>query len=242
MQRFTIGVVAIMLWGCAGDGGESAIPDDTDTTTTETLSSTAPGDCSTWVMTYDLTGSKFFIEALIDFNITLEEPYDADEIMGPGTLILRLTDDGGSAGSGPAYIVDYALTQDFVTGNAVAQVHTDLENTASDACGVSTGTLTDTLLEWTTDTMANHCQNGQISCVGAFCGTAGSPPEGDPEILTDACSDQPISSFTFDATLGTFSMETVVVSMDTNATAAMQYTGTLVSSELDTATPECLCP
>ena len=109
-------------------------------------------------------------------------------------------------------------------------------------CRVATGSLDGTLLTWSPATISNHCQNGQISCTGAFCGTAGSPPEDEPEILTDACSDQPITDFVFDAALESFEMETVVVSMDANATAAIQFTGTLLSAELDKATPSCLCP
>ncbi len=226
--------------GTASTDSDTMSPDTMPTGTTPTTSST--GQCSTWVMTYDLTGSKFFIDALIDFTITLQEPYDADENMGPGTLTLRLQDVDGAAGEGAATLVDYQLTQDFITGNAVAQVHTELENAASDACGVSAGTLSEAVLTWTTEAMADHCQNGQISCEGAFCGTAGSPPEGEPEIITDDCGDQPITSFDFSPDLESFSMETVVVSTDDNATAAMQYTGTLLSAELDPNTPACLCP
>jgi len=246
MRLWTTSLLGMALLGCGGEGDASAVPEDTDTTTEDdtqtSATSTAPGDCSTWVMTYDLTGSRFFIDALVDFTITLQEPYDADENMGPGTLTLRMADVGGSPSSGTVALVDYALTQDFITGNAVAQVHTEIENTASDTCGVATGSLDGTLLTWSPATISNHCQNGQISCTGAFCGTAGSPPEDEPEILTDACSDQPITDFVFDAALESFEMETVVVSMDANATAAIQFTGTLLSAELDKATPSCLCP
>ena len=62
--------------GTASTDSDTMSPDTMPTGTTQTTSST--GQCSTWVMTYDLTGSKFFIDALIDFTITLQDPYDAD--------------------------------------------------------------------------------------------------------------------------------------------------------------------
>ena len=223
-----------------GESDSDSVGDDDDVVGDDDDDSV--GTCSTWINTYDLTGSKFFIDALIDFEVTLQEPYNGDLNMGPGTMTLRFADSGGAAADGAAFIVDYSLSQDFITGNGLAEVHTVLENIATADCGISTGTLAGTALTFAPETMANHCQNGQISCTGAFCGSAGSPPEDQPEIITDDCGDQPIAGFTFSDDLSSFTMPATILSQDNNATAAMSYVGTLTNSTLDANTPACLCP
>jgi hypothetical protein len=247
MRSLPILLTALVFFGCGGEG--SPVGDDTDPVVGDDDDDVVgddddddSGTCNTWIATYDLTGRRFFIDALMDFTITLQEPYGADANMGPGTITIRIADDGGAMAPGPAWIIDYALTQDFVTGNAVASVHTDLDNLAVNECGVASGTLDGTTLSWAPEAMVDHCQNGQISCVGAFCGTAGSPPEGQPEVIVDDCGDQPVKAFDFSADLSTFTMDAMVISQDNNATAALAYVGTLVSSELDSNTPACLCP
>jgi len=247
MRCLPIFLTAAVFVGCGGSDSSTVADSDSDAAGDD---DDAVGDddddggtCSTWVNTYDLTGSRFFIDALADFTITLQEPYNGDENMGPGTLTIRFADNGGAAGDGAAHIMDYALTQDFITGNGAATVHTELENDASDECGVGAGTLAGTELTWSPAVMTDHCQNGQISCVGLFCGAGGSPEEGQPEIVTDDCGDQAIGTFTFAADLSTLSVsEATIISEDDNAIVAMSYAGTLISSELDANTPACLCP
>jgi len=217
-----------------GDDDDSVGDDDDDDTDLPT--------CSTWVNTYDLTGTRYFIDAVLDFAVTLEEPYDADATMGPGTMTIRFADNAGAAADGPAHIVDYSLSQDYLTGNAQAIVHTELENTAAGECGVGTGALLGTELTWTPEVMTDHCQNGQVSCVGIFCGAGGSPEENVPVVVTNECDDYAIGTFTFAADLSSFTHEGTVVYQDDWETSAMQYAGTLVSSELDPNTPACLCP
>ena len=73
-------------------------------------------------MTYDLTGSTFFIDALLDFTITVQAPYDEDLNMGPGQLTVEFQDVGGAPGDGALAITDSQLTQNFVTGLAAAEV------------------------------------------------------------------------------------------------------------------------
>jgi hypothetical protein len=177
----------------------------------------------------------------MNFTITLQEPYGADLNMGPGSVTLRFADNGGVA-DGSAFLTDYDLTQDFVTGINLASVHTDLQNDAVDSCGVATGDLAGTALTWAPMSMADHCQNGQISCTGLLCGSFGAPAEDTPEVITDDCGDHPLETFNFSPDLSSFTMEAVVLSQDENATAALNYVGTLVSSDLDPNTPACLCP
>lgn len=71
---------------------------------------TGPQTCTTWLATYDLTGSVFTIDALFDFTITLQTPYSGPTNMGPGTITLRFPDAGGAPGAGPVVVTEYHLT------------------------------------------------------------------------------------------------------------------------------------
>jgi hypothetical protein len=236
------------LLACGGGGGDG----DGTATTTDSLAPgtvtgaatgtpTASTDCTTWVATYDLTNSKFFIDSTLDFTITVQEPYDDDENMGPGTMAIRFADVNGAAGDGPAAIVNYALTQDFITGNAVATVHTQLDNTASAECGVAGGSLSSTILTWAPGEMSDYCQNGQISCEGDFCGSFGTPPEDEPVVYDNVCTAFPLNQFTVSSDLSTISMLPVEVSNDGTTTTAMTYEATLIDVVADPNSPACFC-
>ncbi|MBW2457799.1 MAG: hypothetical protein JRI68_25060, partial [Deltaproteobacteria bacterium] len=162
-----------------GGGGSSSSSSSSSSST----SGAGGSACDTWLVTYDLTGSEFFIDALIDFTITCQAPHNEDHNMGPGTVTLRFPDDGGAPGAGPVTIVDYQLTQNFVTGNTLATVTTQLETTAADACGVATGELSGSTLTWSPATMQPYCRDGQVSCAGVACGTMGSPPANAPFVF-----------------------------------------------------------
>jgi len=197
------------------------------------------GDCQSWLVTYDLTGSVFQIDSTQSFTITLEEPYDEPLNMGPGTITLRLPDDNGAPGAGPAMIVEYALTQDFITGAVGTDVHTVLNNTAGpEACGVATGALGADLLPWAPAEIAPYCQDGMVSCMGGFCGMFGAPPADMPIIYEDDCTTTlPLNPFTFTDGVDAFTMPPV--SVDKQATLAL--VGTMTEMVLDEATPECAC-
>jgi len=199
--------------------------------------------CDTWLVTYDLTGSVYQIDATISFTITVQEPYSENRNMGPGTMTLRFRDDAGTPGDGPVTIVDYSLNQNFVTGISLATVTTELMTTAGpDPCGVATGTLGGTTLTWSPTEAAPYCRDGQVSCTGAFCGSQGSPPENQPFVFDNDCTvPLPLNEFEFTDGVAAFTMAAVVMSQDGNATTTLAFVGTETSRELDPATPGCAC-
>lgn len=203
------------------------------------------GACTTWLVTYDLTGSTYFIDAsLMDFTITCQTPYDADPNMGPGSITLRFPDDGGAPGEGPVSIVEYSLVQNFVTGVPnVASVTTDLATTAGpEDCGVTQGTLSGTTLAFSPAEMNPYCRDGSVSCQGGLCGTSGSPPANDPFVFANDCSEPfPLNDFEFTNGVADFTMAGVVVSSDANQTTTMTFVGTQSDLQEDTNTPGCAC-
>jgi hypothetical protein len=159
-------------------------------------------------------------------------------------MTLRFPDDAGAPGEGPVTIVDYHLTQNFVTGvSGVADVTTELETTAADVCGVATGALAGDTLPWSPAEMAPYCRDGQVSCVGALCGTQGSPPANDPIVFDNDCSEPlPLNEFVFTSGIDAFTMAAVTTSQANNQTTTMAFVGTKTSATLDPATPGCACP
>ena len=249
MTRYLIPVSFLML-GCGGDLGEVHAHDSGSTSasstgtsaTTGTPTGTASGTgCTSWLVTYDLTGSQLHIDALIDFDIFLSEPYTLDNHMGPGTITLRFADNGGEAGEGDITIVDYQMTQNFVTGNALATVTTELENTAEDACGLAVGNLAGTVASWTNAAIDPNCQTGQISCSGSFCGSGGSPASDSPVVIDNECAPLPISDFVFAADLSTFDMPVTTIASDASQATSLRYVGAVVETVQDVNTPSCYC-
>lgn len=230
--------------GGAGTGGEGQ--GATTGTGTATGSGTGSGGaaCATWLVTYDLTGSTYEIDATMDYTITVETPYDDNHNMGPGTMVLRFQDDGGAPAEGSVTIVDYSLRQNFVTGITGALVTTDIQTTAGpDPCGVATGTLTGTTVAWSPTEASPYCRDGQVSCQGALCGNFGSPPDDDPIVFDDDCSATlPLDDFELASDLSSFTMEAVTMSQDSNQSTYLAFVGTETSRELDPATPACACP
>ncbi len=222
----------LLLVGCDGDdddGGDGKADD---------------GTCTTWVGTYDLTGSVMNIDALFDYTITLQEPYDADLNMGPGTIEVRFTDVDGAAGDGPVVMTSYEMTQDFVTGAVgFASVHTSLVNTVADPCGIAWGTLTGTTVAWSPTVIDNHCQTGEISCTGTICGSSGTPPEGEPEIFDNRCGTLDLVDYSVAEDFSDFTaVDSVVVRENDDLVSELTAAGKAVTLVRDKNTPECLCP
>jgi len=195
-------------------------------------------------VTYDLTGSTYFIDAMQDFTITVQEPYDQDHNMGPGTITLRFADNGGAPAGGTATVVEYSLTQSFVTGvSGLASVTTDLDTWAGpDDCGVAQGTLSGTTLTFNPAEAAPYCRDGQVSCEGVFCGSAGSPPSDQPFIFNNDCSEPlPLNAFELASDLSSFTMAAVVLSQDSNQTTSLAFVGTETDRQQDSTTPSCFC-
>jgi len=223
----------LALVSCGGQPTDTNETDvDTDTTDTDDTT------CTTVVVTYDLTGSVFEIDSMVDFTITLQEPYGDDLNMGPGHAVLRFPEADGGPADGLAHLTDYRMMWDFVTGaSGLAEVHTQLDNTAADECGVASGTLTGTSLAWSPGQISSVCQNGQISCTGSFCGMGGSPDEGTPVVYTDDCEAFGINDLTLSADYSTLDMPPVTVSDE----STLSLHGTQVELTVDTQTPECIC-
>lgn len=221
-----------------GDGDADADADaDSDT-------DTGPAACKSWLVTYDLTGSTFFIQSTADFEIVLQEPYSDDLNMGPGSLVLRMPDVGGAPGAGAVTITDYTMDWNFVVGvGGIADVSTNILNTAGpEECGVATGTLAGTDLQWAPEEIADVCQNGEISCTGALCGQFGSPPADEPEVITNQCDVQALHTFAFNADLTVFDMPVVSITDDADSQTALNFHGTRVDAVLDPNPPPCACP
>lgn len=228
--------------GTAGHGGSGAGGSGQGGTSTGT-GGVGGSACPTWLVTYDLTGSTYHIEALMSFTITVQEPYSDDDKMGPGSLTLRFRDDGGSPATGSVAMVDYSLRQNFVTGISLAEVTTELQTSCGpDPCGVASGTLDGSTLTWTPPEAAPYCRDGQVSCTGSFCGSSGSPPEGQPFVFDNDCSTPlPLNAFVFDSGVGSFAMDPVQISHDQNQTTSLAFVGAEVDRQLDPATPSCAC-
>lgn len=190
------------------------------------------GNCpgaTAWEVTYDLTGSIFEISGTFsgagDQVNVVEMPYDADDHWGPATMTIRFADVDGNPGDGPAQIVSYTATQDFVVNSTGISVHTDLDVDArptGSQCGTAEGSFSSGTLAFTT-AMRNYHTKGAITCTGgALCNLA-NPRD------VDETKDQPLNSFTFTNGVGAFTMPKVNVPNDDNATTELSFIGTETS-------------
>lgn len=200
------------------------------------------GACMVWEITYELTGSVFELSATPfgagDQVNTLTTPYDANDHVGPGTIVMRFQDVGGSPG-GLAAISAYTMAMHFVV-DGVTKVATDLDATAGpSACGVTTGELEGNTVTWDPSALVGHHSVGQVLCTGALC-SFGGLPNGDP-VPIDETNDHPLSDFVFASDLKTFSMAKTVIAQDNNSTSTWQYEGAETERKL-VAAPACLCP
>lgn len=212
----------------------------TSTTGETTGETTGAGDCQAWEIVYDLTDSEFEISdtplgAGDQVNV-LMEPYDDNEHIGPGQMVLRFRDVGGEPGA-EARITSYEVDLQFVVDGAT-KVTTDLDVSAADACGVAVGPLAGDKVTWNPAEMANVHTVGSILCEGNLCGLGGLP-NGMP-VPKDDTAPQPLNPFTFSADLGGFTMPQVVIAKDDQSTTSWTYVGTEVSRML-VAAPACYC-
>ncbi len=216
--------------GSTSTGEGSSVSGDTET-----------GTCQVWQITYDLTGSEFEISntpfGAGDQVNTVQEPYDADTNIGPGSFVLQFEDvDGSPAGLGT--MVEYQMSLHFVVDGTVT-VATDIEGIAGpEECGITQGLLSGTTVAWAPPLIADYATMGQVLCEGALC-SAGGLPNGDPVVMDDVV-DQPINDFVFEDDLSAFTMATVITGMDANSTNTWTYVGTESGRELVDA-PACAC-
>jgi hypothetical protein len=204
-------LATFILSGCNGNNGSS------------------DGGTYCWLITYDLTGSTYFIDALVDFTITVQEPYDDNLNMGPGFLTLRFPDDNDKPGEGTVEMIEYNLRQNFVTGMALAEVTTDIQTSVGPSHEVTDahGTLDNGTLTWNPPEAQPYCRDGQVSCTGSLCGTSGSPPEGSPFVFDNDCTEPlPLNPFVFTNGVSNLTMEAVTMSQDSDQTTSLTFVGT----------------
>ena len=139
---------------------------------------------------------------------------------------------------GDAMIIEYQLTQDFVTGlSGFASVHTQLDNQAGpEECGVASGSGSSNTIDF--GSISNNCQNGQISCTGWMCGTSGAPPEDEPEVYNNVCDTLVLNPFVFSEDLRSFTMEAVEIVNESDRRVTLSFNGTQSDATVEPA-PDC---
>lgn len=207
----------------------------------ETTGETSTGACQVWEVTYDLAGSEFEISGTPlmagDQVNTVQEPYDGDANIGPGSFVLRFQDVDGSPG-GLATMVSHEMVLNFVIGGTVT-VTTDIEGQAGpEECGITQGLLNGDTIAWAPPQIVDYVTTGEVLCEGNLC-SLGGLPNGEPVDMSST-ADQLLTDFVFEAGLGSFTMAEVVVDMDGNSTNSWAYAGTETSREMIDA-PDCLC-
>jgi hypothetical protein len=195
-----------------------------------------------WEIVYDLDGTDFDIAntplGAGDMVIPLQPDYAADDTIGPGTITLMIADNGGSAGDGPAQLVDMNIEMNFATSSFGTTVTQTLVSSAGDTCGAAVGSLSGTDLSWSPNQLDNYNSSGNVNCQGGFCGTAGFN-EGDNPI--DETSDiNPFSTFSFSGDLSSFTAPGFVTSDTDQATTSLILEGTETGRTLVSA-PACIC-
>jgi hypothetical protein len=206
-------------------------------------SDAASTGCQAWEITYDLTDSVFEVygtpmNAGNQVN-TVATPYTDDNHVGPGTLVLRFQDLGGTPG-GLAAIVSYDMVINFTVKSLVTSVLTDLTSKAGpEACGVTTGTLSGTTVAWSPSALAGATTVGSITCTGSMCSLGGFQ-DGVPKAVNET-GDQPLSDFVFSSDLKSFTMAKTVIQQDTDSTTAWTYKGAETKRQL-ISVPTCYCP
>jgi len=200
-----------------------------------------PGTCKVWEIEYDLDGSEFEISqtplgAGDQLNV-VEEPYDDDENVGPGSFVVRFADVDGQP-DGSAWIVSYTMDLNFTVDGATT-IETDLDQAAGpDECGLTSAMLDGDVATWDPLELNDYSSTGTITCYGNFCGLAGFE-DGVPEDIDDM-GPGPLDPFSFSGDRSTFTTETFIVQQDGQSTTTWFYTGAEISRQLIDA-PDCLC-
>ena len=220
---------------------DSSSTGDSAGSSSDSTSGTSTNACQVWEITYDLAGSEFEISGTPfgagDQVNVLQEPYDADGNIGPGTFVLRFEDVDGAPG-GLATMVSYEMVLNFVVGGLVT-VTTDIEGQAGpEECGITQGQLNAGTVAWAPPQIVDYVTAGTVLCEGSLC-TMGNLPNGKP-VEMGGTADQPITDFVFEDDLSGFTMAELVVTMNDTSTNSWLYMGTETDRELVDA-PDCLC-
>jgi hypothetical protein len=190
------------------------------------LAATAPADV--WRITYDLTGSTLKIAG------TPLGAGDGTFNIGPGEIVLEFANDGGTPDTGLCAMTYLGIDVEFTSGNAVAQVDSDLfvfadyDTTALNSRGIfESGSLS-----WID--MVPYRTVGTNLCNGTLC-AAGGLPNGTPVTRDDAVT-LSFNPFVFEtggpAAGAGFTMAELVVSTEDDITTSLSLVGTEQSREL----------
>lgn len=182
-----------------------------------------------WDVTYNLDGSQFNVKdtplGAGDQMNTATPPYTAPNQIGPGTMVIRFIDMGGSPGPGAATIMSYTMNLEFTVGTAdTAQVHTDLtQDGIAGTCGAATGTYAGSTVTWNPGftKMRSH---GTTTCMGSLC-TLGGLPNGTPQTQDDMGIPQALNPFMFSNGVSNFTMAEVQHSKDSKSSTWMSFAG-----------------
>ena len=205
-----------------GDSG-SADADDSETNAggeTVDEGNSGTGDTAscedTWVITFDLGGSRFRVDPKSGLAQTAEEE------IGPGTMTMRFVASGDGAQNGRVTVLEYSNTVAF----SISDVDTAMETfSGPDACGVAIGSLESEALNWASP-MEGYTSEGTVTCnAGALiCGIIGMEEGVAEERLT--VQDLDLGEFVFDSALQSFTMDWVQVTDDSDATTFLKLEGT----------------
>ena len=157
-SSLVIGAVILLLsWGCSepkeSSPGKSNLSDAGGSGVMDSGSGSPGIDggnvCETWVVEYELSGSKF------DIRNTPFGAGDASNDIGPGTLKLRFMDDNGSLGAGAVSLISYNMTMNF----DVNMVLSELTGEAGpDECGVTSGDYSAGAITWSGPMRGYHVE------------------------------------------------------------------------------------
>jgi len=183
-----------------------------------TVQADAGGTCETWIVDYDLTGSKF------DIRNTPFGLGDATNDIGPGTLQLRFTDIGGDIGAGSASLLSYQMAMKFEVMSVVSDL---IAESGPDECGIAKGMFATETLTWSSP-LAGYRVHGTITCQASeqLCTLANLPHNTAKPV--DDTSDQALNSFVVTSSAGTssFTMDFVQVPNDDAGDTFLRLVGT----------------
>jgi hypothetical protein len=246
-------VAIVLLIGCAEEPVASVDAGRPDAGTT--VLDGGVGACGdSWVLTYAISGTFYITDTTLGMG-------DADRPLSEGVLKLRVVDDNGAPGDGPARLIAFSHGEKFSVAAFAIEVNTDLLVRAGpDPCGLALGQRgADALTwerciasasqgvdknSWTPDDAAEgpgclggYTTAGNVACVGAFC-SAGGLVEGDnPQAES---YDQPLEGFVFNDGWSRFSMPRVELPNRTPSRTWFDLQGVLVDQSLSNI-PHCVC-
>jgi hypothetical protein len=200
--------------GANGSDGGNSNPD----ARYSTIGVDAGGVCETWVVDYDLSGSRF------DIRNTPFGAGDASNEVGPGTLQLRFPDNNGDLGTGSVTLLSYRMAMNFDVTMVVSDL---IAESGPDECGIAKGDFAAGALNWAGPLKSYHV-HGTITCNASLvlCSVASLPHEEAKAI--DNTTDQALNPFavTLSGGRSSLTMDYVEVPNDDAGDTFLRLVGT----------------